>query len=147
MTDKSIPPQEKADDYEKRIRDKLFGAGILTYGEWVYLVGLFQTACEHKECVPAAGTPPQCKADRYALWCDSCGVHPVNCPLRTAPPHSPDGKESLPDWKQDRADTSVLPRKPLPAENSTVPADVMERFEQGLMTRNDKALILERLHK
>jgi hypothetical protein len=39
-----------ADDYEKRIREKVFNSGILTNGEWVYLVGLFQTAREHEDC-------------------------------------------------------------------------------------------------
>jgi hypothetical protein len=37
------------DEYEKRIRDKLFNSGILTEGEWVYLVGLFQIAKEHDD--------------------------------------------------------------------------------------------------
>jgi len=31
-----------ADEWEKRIREKVFNSGILTNGEWVYLVGLFQ---------------------------------------------------------------------------------------------------------
>ena len=44
-----------ADEYEKRIREKLFNSGILTSGEWVYLVGLFQTAREHEGC----GSGPQ----------------------------------------------------------------------------------------
>lgn len=28
---------------------------------------------------------PKCKADFYALWCDNCNLHPVNCPLRSTP--------------------------------------------------------------
>lgn len=32
------------DEYEKRIREKVYNSGILTPGEWVYLVGVFQSA-------------------------------------------------------------------------------------------------------
>lgn len=32
------------DEYEKSIREKLYNSGILTSGEWVYLVGVFQAA-------------------------------------------------------------------------------------------------------
>lgn len=34
------------DQYERSIREKVHAAGILTPGEWVYLVGLFQLARE-----------------------------------------------------------------------------------------------------
>jgi hypothetical protein len=34
------------DEYESRIRQKLWASQILTNGEWVYLVGLFQVANE-----------------------------------------------------------------------------------------------------
>jgi uncharacterized membrane protein YiaA len=36
--------EKTADDYEKSIREKVYKSGILTVGEWVYLVGLFQAA-------------------------------------------------------------------------------------------------------
>lgn len=35
------------DNFEGRIREKVFGSGILTSGEWVYLVGTFQAARDH----------------------------------------------------------------------------------------------------
>lgn len=34
------------DEFEKRIREKVHRAGILSNGEWVYLVGLFAMAKE-----------------------------------------------------------------------------------------------------
>lgn len=34
------------DEYEKSIREKVYNSGILTEGEWVYLVGVFQSAHE-----------------------------------------------------------------------------------------------------
>jgi hypothetical protein len=37
------------DEYEKRIREKVFASKILTDGEWVYLVGLFGLAKDHEE--------------------------------------------------------------------------------------------------
>jgi len=36
------------DDYEKRIREKVFESGILTNGEWVYLIGVFNAAREYE---------------------------------------------------------------------------------------------------
>lgn len=53
-----------ADDYEKRIREKVWSSKCLTNGEWVYLVGLFQTARDHENCgdqpsrPDAGGNPP-----------------------------------------------------------------------------------------
>jgi hypothetical protein len=46
------------DKYEKCIREKVFNSGILTNAEWVYLVGLFQTAREHEECDRRDPKPP-----------------------------------------------------------------------------------------
>jgi hypothetical protein len=67
-----------ADEYEKRIREKLFNSGILTNGEWVYLVGLFQTAREHEDCVSgpqaarlSSSEPAPELADRWPLGCHS----------------------------------------------------------------------------
>lgn len=37
------------DQYEKSIREKVFMRGILTPGEWIYLVGVFVTAREHDD--------------------------------------------------------------------------------------------------
>lgn len=37
------------DEYEKSIREKVFAAGILTPGEWVYLVGVFGAAHDLSE--------------------------------------------------------------------------------------------------
>lgn len=37
------------DDWEKRIRAKVHAAGILTAGEWTYLVGVFAAAREYDE--------------------------------------------------------------------------------------------------
>lgn len=45
-----------SDDYEKRIREKVYASGILTNGEWVYLVGLFHTARDHESC-PSSTIP------------------------------------------------------------------------------------------
>lgn len=42
------------DDYEKRIREKLYNSGLLTSGEWVYLVGVFQAARDLDEIVNGA---------------------------------------------------------------------------------------------
>jgi hypothetical protein len=39
---------EDADDYEKRIREKVWSSECLTAGEWVYLCGLFQTVNEYE---------------------------------------------------------------------------------------------------
>jgi hypothetical protein len=47
-----------ADEWEKRIREKVFASKILTEGEWAYLVGLFQTAREHEDCVSGPQTAP-----------------------------------------------------------------------------------------
>jgi hypothetical protein len=68
-----------ADEYEKRIREKLFNSGILTSGEWVYLVGLFHTAREHEDCRP--------------------------CPRETEHTPSPSGYLAWHEWAEDMSKT------------------------------------------
>lgn len=41
------------DEWEKRIREKVWASKILSPGEWVYLVDLFCMARDHADCVPA----------------------------------------------------------------------------------------------
>ena len=58
------------DEYEKRIREKVYEANILSSGEWVYLVGLFQTAKEHDECVAENETLRKRVAELKATYID-----------------------------------------------------------------------------
>lgn len=43
------------DEYEKRIREKVFASGVLSNGEWVYLVGLFQMARDYDDLFAERG--------------------------------------------------------------------------------------------
>jgi hypothetical protein len=51
----------------------LFNSGLLTSGEWVYLVGLFQTAREHEDCVSGPQTVPMVEKPRPADCLDPMG--------------------------------------------------------------------------
>jgi hypothetical protein len=65
-----------ADDYEKRIREKVFNANILTNGEWVYLVGLFHYA---REASDEAATARD-KADyKIGWWLSGALEDPAVC--------------------------------------------------------------------
>ena len=50
MTDNQCSPDiETAEDWERRIREKVWASECLTAGEWVYLVGVFQAAREYED--------------------------------------------------------------------------------------------------
>jgi hypothetical protein len=79
-----------ADDYERRIREKVWATRCLTNGEWVYLVGLFQTARDHDEC--AALRPAASGAGPVCCYCDNvCIVVCGHCGRE-----QPDDSASLP---------------------------------------------------
>lgn len=60
------------DEYERRIREKVWASECLTAGEWVYLVGLFQMAREYEELQRKVC---HCGKDGHALNSVNCPVH------------------------------------------------------------------------
>ena len=92
--------------------------------------------------------------EKAYVECEECGSKGPDCDsevkaiqIWNAPRHSPAGKEPLPDWKQDQADTSVMPRKPLLAVTALEIAQALfdetheEHWDQGM--QETRAIYLE----
>jgi hypothetical protein len=58
MTDQTSPETASAEDWERRIKEKVWASECLTAGEWVYLVGVFHAANE-AEARDLAQTPAE----------------------------------------------------------------------------------------
>ena len=67
----TLPGTADADEYEKRIREKVWASECLTAGEWVYLVGLFQMAREHDDAAATRQEPVAWRYQRKEGWGDT----------------------------------------------------------------------------